>query len=124
MESPRSILERRGLRPKHSWGQNFLGQPEVLERIVSAVQVRPNEPVVELGPGLGHLTSALLAAGAQVTAVERDEDMVEALTELRSDRLRVVQANAAQVQFAPLAGAAEVVVVGNLPYHLTSPILF
>jgi len=124
LESPRSILQRRGLRPKYSWGQNFLGDPEVLEQIVSALQLVPGEPVVELGPGLGHLTRVLLATGARVTAVERDRDMVDALSELPADRLTVVAANAAQVDFARLAGAEKVAVVGNLPYHLTSPILF
>jgi 16S rRNA (adenine1518-N6/adenine1519-N6)-dimethyltransferase len=124
VESPRSILQRRGLRPKYSWGQNFLGDPEALEQIAAALQLQPGEPVVELGPGLGHLTRFLLETGARVTAVERDRDMVEALGELHSDRLTVVAANAAEVDFARLAGAERVAVVGNLPYHLTSPILF
>jgi 16S rRNA (adenine1518-N6/adenine1519-N6)-dimethyltransferase len=124
VESPRSILQRRGLRPKYSWGQNFLGDPESLEQIAAALQLQPGEPVVELGPGLGHLTRFLLETGARVTAVERDRDMVEALGELHSDRLTVVAANAAEVDFARLAGAERVAVVGNLPYHLTSPILF
>ena len=124
MESPRSILSRRGLRPKYSWGQNFLGDPDALERIAAALQLQPDEPVVELGPGLGHLTRALLETGARVTAVERDRDMVEALGELKNERLTVVAANAAQVDFAHLAGVDKVAVVGNLPYHLTSPILF
>jgi 16S rRNA (adenine1518-N6/adenine1519-N6)-dimethyltransferase len=124
VESPRSILSRRGLRPKYSWGQNFLGDPEALEQIAAALQLQPGEAVVELGPGLGHLTRFLLETGAVVTAVERDRDMVEALGELRSERLTVVAANAAQADFARLAGVERVAVVGNLPYHLTSPILF
>ncbi len=124
MDSPRKILERRGLKAKHSWGQNFLGDPSILEQIVSALQVQEGEPVVELGPGLGHLTQALLDRGARVTAVERDQDMVDALTELKAEHLKVIAANAAEVQFAKLAGVSEVAVVGNLPYHLTSPILF
>jgi 16S rRNA (adenine1518-N6/adenine1519-N6)-dimethyltransferase len=124
VDSPRSILQRRGLRPKYSWGQKFLGDATALEQIVAALQLQPGEPVVELGPGLGHLTRFLLQTGARVTAVERDRDMVEALAELRSEALTVVAANAAQVDFARLAGAERVAVVGNLPYHLTSPILF
>jgi len=124
VESPRSILSRRGLRPKYSWGQNFLGDPDALEQIAAALQLQPGERVVELGPGLGHLTRFLLETGALVTAVERDRDMVEALGELRNERLTVVAANAAQVDFARLAQADKVAVVGNLPYHLTSPILF
>lgn len=124
METPSKILKRRGLRPKHSWGQNFLGDAHALEQIASALQIAPNEPVVELGPGLGHLTRALLDKGARVTAVERDQDMVEALAEVQSDQLVVVAANAAEIQFAQVAKVEDVAVVGNLPYHLTSPILF
>ncbi len=124
MDSLRAILARRGLRPKYSWGQNFLGDPSALEQIAAALQLSPGEPVVELGPGLGHLTRALLDKGARVIAVERDRDMVEALGELSSERLCVVAANAAEVNFARLAGVERVAVVGNLPFHLTSPILF
>jgi 16S rRNA (adenine1518-N6/adenine1519-N6)-dimethyltransferase len=118
------MLARRGLRAKKSWGQNFLGDEESLERIASAVGLSPGEPVVELGPGLGHLTRYLLHTGARVTAVERDRDMVTALGELKDPQLVVRAADAARVDFAQVAGAPRVAVVGNLPYHLTSPILF
>lgn len=124
MDSPKEILRRRGLRAKHSWGQNFLGDPDVLGQIAAAAQLSAGETVVELGPGLGHLTRALLDTGANVVAVERDRDMVEALSELADPRLRVVAGNAAEVQFAALAQVPKVALVGNLPYHLTSPILF
>jgi 16S rRNA (adenine1518-N6/adenine1519-N6)-dimethyltransferase len=124
MDTPREILRQRGLRPKRSWGQNFLADPAVLADIAAAVQLAPGETVVELGPGLGHLTSALLETGARVVAVERDRDMVAALSELGAERLTIVAANAAAVSFAELAGTSTVAVVGNLPYHLTSPILF
>ncbi len=125
LETPAQILRRHGLRPKHSWGQNFLGDEGALRRIADAARLVPDEPVVELGPGLGHLTRFLLATGARVTAVERDRDMVQVLEkELTSDRLRVVAGNAAEIAFAKAAGAPRVAVVGNLPYHLSSPILF
>ena len=123
-ESPRELLRKYGLRPKQSWGQNFLGDPEVLSRIAAAVAIRPGELVVELGPGLGHLTRALAAAGAKVVAVERDRDMVRVLEEQQLPGVRVVAANAAAVDFAQVSGEQRVAVVGNLPYHLTSPILF
>ena len=124
-QSPAEILRRHGLRPKHSWGQNFLGDEHALERIASAVSLAPGEPVVEIGPGLGHLTRFLLATGAEVTAIERDRDMARVLRkEIADERLRVLEANAVQVDFAEAAGADRVAVVGNLPYHLTSPILF
>ncbi|NMO20934.1 16S rRNA (adenine(1518)-N(6)/adenine(1519)-N(6))-dimethyltransferase RsmA [Pyxidicoccus fallax] len=124
MESPRDILKRHGLRPKHSWGQNFLGDEDALETIADALNLREGEPVVELGPGLGHLTRFLAATKARVTAVERDRDMLTVLEKEAIPGVRVVAGNAATVDFAEVAGAPEVAVVGNLPYHLTSPILF
>lgn len=124
VEHPRDILKRLGLSPKHSWGQNFLSDESVLERIAEEALLRPGEPCVELGPGLGHLTRFLLQTGAKVTAVERDRDMVHALQTQRLEGLTIVEGNAAETDFARVAGADQVVVVGNLPYHLSSPILF
>jgi 16S rRNA (adenine1518-N6/adenine1519-N6)-dimethyltransferase len=125
MESPRELLRRRGLRPKKSWGQNFLGDPEILRRIAEATRAGPDDTVVELGAGLGHLTHALLALGSQVIAVERDRDMAAALRiNLEpSPRLRILEANAATLELATLSQTA-VTVVGNLPYQLSSAILF
>ncbi|SEL47952.1 dimethyladenosine transferase [Stigmatella aurantiaca] len=124
MESPRDILKRHGLHAKYSWGQNFLGDAQALEDIADALELRAGEPVVELGPGLGHLTRFLAATGAQVTAVERDRDMVSVLEKEAIPGVRVVAGNAATVDFAQVAGVPQVAVVGNLPYHLTSSILF
>ncbi len=118
------ILRRRGLRPKASWGQNFLDDEAALQRIADAAELGPGDAVVELGAGLGHLTRRLLATGAEVTAVERDPDLLAALQDLRADNLRVVAANIAHASFADLAGRSRVVLVGNIPYHLTSAILF
>jgi 16S rRNA (adenine1518-N6/adenine1519-N6)-dimethyltransferase len=124
LEHPKDMLRRLGLSPKHSWGQNFLSDEVVLERIADEALLRPGEPCVELGPGLGHLTRYLLATGAKVTAVERDRDMVRALELQKIEGLTLVEGNAAETDFAKVAGADQVVVVGNLPYHLSSPILF
>jgi len=118
------MLRRHGLRPKRSWGQSFLGDPDALARIAEALHPSPGEVVVELGPGLGHLTRALLATGATVVAIERDRDMVRILEGLGLPNLRVAAANAADVRFAEVAGVSPVAVCGNLPYHLTSSILF
>ena len=124
MDSPAEILRRHRLRPKKSWGQNFLADPDVLRRIAESLGLRRGETVVELGPGLGHLTEALLATGARVIAVERDRDMIAVLTESVRPNLMVIAGNAATVNFREAAGESPVAVVGNLPYHLTSPILF
>jgi 16S rRNA (adenine1518-N6/adenine1519-N6)-dimethyltransferase len=124
VESPAEILRRHGLRAKHSWGQNFLGDEGALQDIADALELREGEPVVELGPGLGHLTRFLAATGAKVTVVERDRDMVAVLHKEAIPGVRVVEGNATNTDFAKVAGAEQVAVAGNLPYHLTSPILF
>jgi 16S rRNA (adenine1518-N6/adenine1519-N6)-dimethyltransferase len=124
VESPRDILKRHGLRPKHSWGQNFLGDEDALQSIADALELREGEPVVELGPGLGHLTRFLAATGARVTAIERDRDMVTVLEKEAIPGVRVVAGNAATADYAEVAGVPEVAVAGNLPYHLSSSILF
>src|SRR3954467_12464721 len=77
--SPRTLLEKYGLRAKKSWGQNFLGDDGILSDIARLAAPRPGELVVELGAGLGHLTARLAARGAKVVAVERDRDMAEVL---------------------------------------------
>jgi len=124
VDTPREILQRHGLRAKHSWGQNFLGDPDILEAIAESLELREGEPVVELGPGLGHLTRFLAATGARVTAVEKDRDMIAVLGKEAIPGVQVVDGNATTVDYAQVAGAPEVKVAGNLPYHLTSSILF
>lgn len=123
---PRALLRKYGLRAKGSWGQHFLCDVEILDHVARLAVARPGERVVELGAGLGHLTARLLALGAEVIAVERDRDMARVLRGELGDRARILEANAVKVDYAALAGAgsAKVAVVGNLPYHLTSPILF
>lgn len=123
-DSPREILKRHGLRAKESWGQNFLSDEVILSRIVDEAMLTKDDVVVELGPGLGHLTRALLETGCRLFAVERDRDMVRVLEGQKLAGLTIVEGNAADVDFAKVAGVDQVIVVGNLPYHLTSPILF
>jgi len=123
-DSPKELLKRYGLRAKESWGQNFLSDEVVLSRIVDEAMLVEGDLVVELGPGLGHLTRALLETGCRLTAVERDRDMVKVLTAMKLEGLTLVEGNAADIDFAKAANADQVIVVGNLPYHLTSSILF
>lgn len=125
MQSPKEILRRHGLRPKKDWGQNFLGDEGVLADIAAACSVGEGDTVVELGAGLGHLTRALAETGAKVVAIERDRDLVRILEkELALPNVRVLAANAAELDFQEVAGVPRPVVAGNLPYQLSSPILF
>lgn len=128
-ESPATLLRRYGLHPKKAWGQNFLSDVSVQERIAQLVDPEPGDTIVELGAGLGHLTSHLVGHGARVVAVERDRDLAPILrAELgeRHPELEVVEADAARFDLTAVAKASggRVKVCGNLPYHLGSPILF
>ena len=122
--SPRALLDKYDLRAKKSWGQNFLGDEEILDHIARLAVEAPGEPVVELGGGLGHLTARLVARGARLTVVERDRDMARVLRGELGGAVTIFEADAASLDYAALASTAKISVVGNLPYHLTSPILF
>ncbi len=125
--APRALLDKYRLRAKKGWGQNFLGDEAILDAIARLAVEREGELVVELGAGLGHLTARLLARGARVVAVERDRDMARVLRGELGEAVRLLEADAARLDYRALAaeaGEGRVAVVGNLPYHLSSPILF
>jgi 16S rRNA (adenine1518-N6/adenine1519-N6)-dimethyltransferase len=129
MESPGTLLRRYGLHPKKQWGQNFLSDPDVQERIAELIHPRPGDVIVELGAGLGHLTSRLVGQGAKVLAVERDRDLAPILREELASRhaeLQIMEADAVTFDLSAVARACgrRITVCGNLPYHLGSSILF
>lgn len=113
--------------PRKRFGQNFLCDRRVVERIVAAVDPQPGETVVEIGPGRGALTELLLtrlmAQGQRLTVVELDRDLVAHwMARAHEVPLTVVAADALAVDFA--AFPPPLVVVGNLPYNVSSPLLF
>jgi 16S rRNA (adenine1518-N6/adenine1519-N6)-dimethyltransferase len=126
-EDPRRVLARHQLHPKRGFSQNFLVSRGAVERIAAAVAPTPGELVVELGPGVGTLTAALLRAGARVVAIESDRDMRTVLAaEMGAEgALEVRQGDARTVDFHALAQqeGAPVAVAGNLPYAVTGGIL-
>jgi 16S rRNA (adenine1518-N6/adenine1519-N6)-dimethyltransferase len=111
-------------RPRKRFGQHFLVDDGVTARIVAAVQPRPGETLVEIGPGLGALTQPLLERAGALTVVELDRDLAARLA--RNPRLTVVQGDALNIDFAALAAAAgtPLRLVGNLPYNISTPLLF
>lgn len=126
-EQVRRYVRRFGLAPERRLSQNFLADGAVLEAIVAAAEVRPGRTILEVGPGPGILTGALLAAGATVTAVELDPRMTAHLADrfaeaLAAGRLRLVEADALALDLADLVDPPYDV-AANLPYHITSPIL-
>jgi 16S rRNA (adenine1518-N6/adenine1519-N6)-dimethyltransferase len=127
VETPAALLRRHGLRPKKEWGQNFLGDERILHALADLAGLRPGDTVIELGAGLGHFTRALAATGARVIAVERDRELAPILrADLEPLGVRVEEADAKSFDLKQIAREAggPVVLCGNLPYHLSSPILF
>ncbi len=110
---------------KKRFGQHFLVDASVIDRIVADIDPRPGDAMVEIGPGRGALTRPLLARCGRLTAVELDRDLAARLR--RIDGLEIVEADVLAVDFAHLPGiaaAARLRVVGNLPYNISTPILF
>ncbi|MBP1473744.1 16S rRNA (adenine(1518)-N(6)/adenine(1519)-N(6))-dimethyltransferase RsmA [Frateuria sp. MAH-13] len=116
-------------RPKKSFGQHFLHERRYIERIVSAISPKADDRVVEIGPGEGALTLPLLAAAGRLVAVELDTDLIPGLQARAAGvgALEIVHADVLKVDFTALArrlGVARVRLAGNLPYYISSPILF
>lgn len=122
----RDLLRTHGLSPKRAFSQNFLIQPGAIAQIADAAAAL-GSVVVELGPGLGALTHALLDRGCSVVAVELDRDMVRVLdAELGAHpRLRIVEGDATTFDFVEFSNSSgsKLVVTGNLPYQATGAIL-
>jgi 16S rRNA (adenine1518-N6/adenine1519-N6)-dimethyltransferase len=122
----RDLLRKYELQPKRSFSQNFLIQPGAIAQIADAA-LGMGEQIVELGPGLGALTHALLERGATVLAVELDRDMVRVLEEelANQDRLTVRLGDAAELDLNAYSKAcgSKLVVTGNLPYQATGAII-
>jgi 16S rRNA (adenine1518-N6/adenine1519-N6)-dimethyltransferase len=120
----RALLAANGVRPRRALGQSFLADARVRERMVSLAAIEAGEVVLEVGPGLGILTEGLLAAGARVLAVERDERLVRVLQQrLPHPHLTLLHADALRLSWAELLPVGGVKVVANLPYAITSPLL-
>lgn len=129
--SIKELLSARGLRPQQRLGQNFLVDKKALERIVAAVDPQPDDVVLEIGPGPGVLTRAISRRVAHVVAIELDRSMVDLLGQTLADRanVQVVQGDAMKADLAALLAphlraGQRAKVAANLPYYVTSPLLF
>jgi 16S rRNA (adenine1518-N6/adenine1519-N6)-dimethyltransferase len=112
--------------PKKHFGQHFLHERGVIERIVAAIAPRPDDRIVEIGPGEGALTLPLLKASGHLTAIELDTDLIEPLRARAAGvgELEIIHADVLKVDLAALAAGGKLRVAGNLPYYVSSPILF
>ena len=111
------------IRPKKSLGQHFLKDPYYLKKITEAARINPDDQVLEIGPGLGHLTRELAAGAKRVIAIEFDKRLIPSLREEFSGtaKIEIVHADALEYQYDTLPGKWKV--VANLPYYISSPIV-
>lgn len=124
----RALLDEHGITPSRALGQNFLVDPNTARRIASAAGVAEGTRVLEIGPGLGSLTLALVEGGAAVTAVELDRYLAPVLEQVAAeagvaDRVQVVQGDALDVDLEELLGAGSWRLAANLPYNVATTIL-
>lgn len=114
------------MRPKRSLGQNFLVDPNLQRKVVGELGLRPGEGVLEVGPGRGELSRHLVGAASPLVAVEKDEALAEALERRWAvrDDVRIVRADALEADLARLVPPPPYRVISNLPYNITSPLLF
>jgi 16S rRNA (adenine1518-N6/adenine1519-N6)-dimethyltransferase len=122
------LLSASGVRPSKSLGQNFVVDPNLTDRIARLAAVGPGDQVLEVGPGLGSLTLALHATGAAVTAIEIDHRLSEVLVETLPGDVRVIRADALEINISALFGspadtASGVTMVANLPYNVATPLV-
>jgi len=119
------LMKKFGIRPSKSLGQNFLQDDLALEKIVDAADIQPSDDILEIGPGIGNLTRRLAVKAHSVTAVELDRKLFPALESVVSPfkNVRLVQGDILQLKPLSLIESPDYLVVANIPYYITSPIL-
>lgn len=127
----KAVMAAHGIRPQHRLGQNFLVEARVLDRIVAACELTPEDLVLEIGPGLGSLTQRLAGAAGRVVAVELDRSLVSVLQRVLADlcpNVEIVHGDAAKIDLhrlleERLEPGRKAKVAANLPYYITTPLL-
>ncbi len=123
--NPKTLLDYYEINPKKSLGQNFLHDPGTLEKIVAAAEIRPDDTVLEVGPGTGMLTERLAPVAKKVIAVEID-GRLKPLLDIQFEpysNIEVVYQDFLTTNVTELVGEGDFVVVANVPYYITSAIL-
>jgi 16S rRNA (adenine1518-N6/adenine1519-N6)-dimethyltransferase len=125
-----AFLNSLGIAPKKGLSQNFLIDGNIIRNILASAGIQPGDQVLEIGPGPGALTEALLGAGANVVAVEMDRTLSESLKRLSDDplRLKVIQNDVLETSWDSIRRLfpdkdRKIKLVANLPYHITTPVL-
>ena len=112
--------------PRKRLGQHFLVDRQALERIAQALAPTSTDTVVEIGPGRGALTDLLVERAGRVVAIELDRDLIQHLREryAGSGNTKIVEADVLDLDLAEIAGQSDFLLAGNVPYYITTPILF
>ena len=120
----KELLKEHQTRPIKKFGQNFLINKETLNKVVEASDLKPNDIVLEIGPGVGTLTQELAKRAKKVIAAEKDQDMIEVLKETVGSfkNTEIIQKDALKLQVS-IFGLQKYKVVANLPYYITSPVI-
>ncbi|MFC3033459.1 16S rRNA (adenine(1518)-N(6)/adenine(1519)-N(6))-dimethyltransferase RsmA [Pseudoalteromonas fenneropenaei] len=116
-----------GHRARKRFGQNFLNDAMIIDKIVTAIDPKPQDNLVEIGPGLGAITEPVAALSGHLTVVELDMDLAERLTQhpFLASKLTVHQGDAMKFDFSSLIKEGEKLkIFGNLPYNVSTPLLF
>ena len=108
--------------PRKRFGQNFLVDNQIINKIISTISPKNNEIIVEIGPGKGALTLPILEHLNHLNIIEIDRDLVSLLNSLKQDKLTIFEADALQFDFNQFP--QKIRVIGNLPYNISSPLLF
>jgi 16S rRNA (adenine1518-N6/adenine1519-N6)-dimethyltransferase len=119
------LLKRHGLRADKRLGQNFLGDPHTLEKIIRAAEIRPTDTVLEIGPGLGSLTRYLAAAAEKVVAVELDANLFPVLEAVTApyQNIELIHADMLEIEPSEILDQPGYLVVANIPYYITSALI-
>ncbi|MBN2438605.1 MAG: ribosomal RNA small subunit methyltransferase A [Deltaproteobacteria bacterium] len=126
MTSVRKLLARYAIQPRNKWGQSFLEDRNIIRRIVALADPAGDETVVEIGAGLGLMTEELAKRAGRVIALEIDPRLVAVLQDrfIGQERVQILQIDVLKYDFSVARPGGRIKVVGNIPYTISSPILF
>lgn len=120
------MSKKAGHQARKRFGQNFLHDPGVIERIIRAIHPKPDEAIVEIGPGLGAITEEILAVNPKLQVVELDRDLIPVLRTkfFNYPEFRIHEADALKFDFSQLVDEKPLRIIGNLPYNISTPLIF
>ena len=128
MSSPEEIIRKYAIKPRKRLGQSFLMEQNVIRKIAALANVTKNDIVVEIGAGIGVLTEDLAQNAAKLIAVEMDDKLIEVLKDklLKYNNVQIYSGDILKFDFGAIArdGQQKIKVIGNVPYNISSPVLF